>query len=84
MDYNQFVACGNYTNRDWINVGVLSKFHGKEVYPGASFLEVFGYLPEWSNKYTVYDSVSGQGLSYEEQEAIAYAANSRLPTSLEV
>ena len=84
MADDQYVACGNYTNRDWIKIGKLSVYNGKEIYPGASLLELFGRMPAWSNKYTISDSVTLQGMTMDEQEAHAFSENSRLAKSSEI
>ena len=50
------VACGNDTSRDWISVGKPFYFREKLIYPGASYLELFGSYPKWGDKFEIYDN----------------------------
>ena len=60
-----FTPVGNDTHRDWISVGKPGTFDGKSFYPGASYVEVTGALPNWGDRFVLYDNEAfGGGMTW--------------------
>ena len=66
-----------------MSIEVAGKFYNKDIYPGVSWVELFGSYPTWGDKYTIYDNFFAEA-NINEQVALAASKGGRLAIVSEI